>query len=166
MSVSSSADLVTNSGTPFFVYNPESVVAGATGGDVAPDGGGGLLHNSVGTGGAVSVLTGSLAWPSPRLRLSASDGGLADPTNACFGLQTTRTNASTANDHSVADALRLWTADQVDDPTATAVSGFESYAYVFSLDDVMKDTNTAVYNYRSGSRASGDDEAAPYCHHQ
>jgi hypothetical protein len=155
MSVSSSADLVTNSGTPFFVYNPESVVAGATGGDVAPDGGGGLLHNSVGTGGAVSVLTGSLAWPSPRLRLSASDGGLADPTNACFGLQTTRTNASTANDHSVADALRLWTADQVDDPTATAVSGFESYAYVFSLDDVMKDTNTAVYNYRSGSRASG-----------
>tara|TARA_B100000131_G_scaffold317820_1_gene360536 strand:- start:5400 stop:8390 length:2991 start_codon:yes stop_codon:yes gene_type:complete len=95
-------------------------------------------------------ITGSLAWPRTRLRLSASDGGLSDPTNAYFGFQTTRTRTSTINDASVADVQRLWFAGQTD----AASTGVDTYSYVFSLDDIVKDAGSGVYYYESGSRQS------------
>ena len=103
--------------------------------------------------GTVS-LTGSLSFPVVRLRLSGSDGGLADSTDAYFGFQTTRDNTSTRPDNSVAESQRLWTASSVDDPvTGTPQTGENGYAYVFSLDDVR--SGTGGYYYASGSRVAG-----------
>ena len=107
------------------------------------------------------ALTGSLAFPSVRLRVSASDGGLADPTKACFGMQTTRTQTSTRPDMSVADPHRLPYGDFPDDPTSygsqypTELSGVSAWSYVFSMDDVCLDSVTSTYYYSSGSRAGG-----------
>jgi hypothetical protein len=153
--VSGTGDLTNTSGTPYYVYAPNAVVGGIHAQVSAMGAGETVLFGCSFNGTAVNGLTGSLAFPTNRLRLSASDGGLSDPTNAFFGFQTTRTNASTSPSPSVADPLRMWTNAQVDDPTASSVNGYESYAYVFSMDDVAKDTVTGVYNYRSGSRAEG-----------
>ena len=104
------------------------------------------------TGFTGSVLA-TLKFPSVRLRASASAGGLTDPTNAYFGMMTTRTNSSTSPDMSVADPHRLWYASFPDDPTSTSITGFDSYAYVMSLDDII--SGSQGYYYSSGSRASG-----------
>ena len=107
--------------------------------------------------GASSYATASFTWPSVRLRHSASAGGLSDPTNAYFGFDVTRASGSTRPDASVADSHRLWYAGFPDDPTTTTFSnGIKGSAYVFSLDNVRKTTDSpAAYFYESGSRAAG-----------
>jgi len=106
-------------------------------------------------------LTGSLTFPEVRLRASASDGGLSDPTRAAFGMQTTRTATSTTADMSVKDYHNLLYADFPDDPTTTGTQtsttypGILSWGYVFSLDDVGT-SSSGVYNYTSGSRKAGN----------
>ena len=100
----------------------------------------------------------SLAWPTPRLRLSASDGGLAVATDAYWGMQTTRSRTSTQPDPSVADSLRKLWASSVSDPVvgtpSPSATATQAGAYVFSLDDVVKGSDGAYY-YGSGSRAAG-----------
>tara|TARA_R110002110_G_scaffold47983_2_gene143539 strand:- start:2792 stop:5722 length:2931 start_codon:yes stop_codon:yes gene_type:complete len=103
---------------------------------------------------SAGACSGSLLFPSVRLRHSSSDGGLPDQTDAYFGMQTTRTQTSTRSDMSVADPNRLWLTS-IDDPTSTAVAGVDSFAYIFSMDDVVYDTTKAGYYYSSGSRKSG-----------
>ena len=107
------------------------------------------------TSGAVGV-SGSLVFPSVRLRVSASDGGLADARNAYFGMMNTRTAASTRADLSVGDVHGMLDGRflQSVDTSTSAPAGSE-YAYVFSLNDVRKDSGTGYY-YESGSFASGD----------
>jgi len=103
--------------------------------------------------GIDSRVTASLAFPSVRLRVSASAGGLSDPTNAYFGMQVTRNTGSTRPDASVADSHRLWYAGFPDDPTSTApTSGLDAFGYVFSLDDVRQAGSS--FFYQSGSRAA------------
>jgi len=134
--------------TAQMIFAPSSVVSGTTG--TATDTSA-LFMGSV-------VLTGALAWPTPRLRLSASDGGLAVPTDAYFGMQTTRDRTSTHSDPSVADSLRkLWQSSVSDPVTGTpspSATGTQGGAYVFSLDDITSGS-TGGYYYASGSRASG-----------
>ena len=90
--------------------------------------------------------TASFSFPSTRLRVSSSDGGLFNQNNAYFGMQTTREPTSTAPDGSAADPHRYW-------PSATAP------AYYFTMDDLQVDTNgTAVYV--QGSRAAGTSRTA------
>ena len=48
-----------------------------------------------------SEVTASLVFPSVRLRVSASDGGLPDPTDAYFGMMSTREATSTRADASI-----------------------------------------------------------------
>ena len=123
-----------------------------------------VLGNDFLTGGYHTNLnssgfTASLYFPVDRLRVSASDGGMPDPTNAYFGFAVTRTSGSTRSDHSVADSHRLWYSGFVDDPTSGtppakgAVTGFDAWSYVFSLDDVRINSNGNYY-YDSGSRAA------------
>jgi len=98
-------------------------------------------------------VTASIYFPSVRLRNSASDGGLSDPTNAFFGMQTTRISSSTRSDHSVADPHRLLYAGFSADPTTSDPNtGVRGYAYVFSLDDII--SGSKGFYYESGSRAS------------
>jgi len=111
-------------------------------------------------GGLSNTLSSSLAFPSIRMRLSASEGGMTDPTKAYFGIQTTRTRTSTTYDRSCGDVYRLWHDGYPDDPTesgrwAMSLSGVMAYDYIFSLDDVCK-SSAGSYYYLSGARANGN----------
>ena len=104
-------------------------------------------------GGVIRTdLAAKLVYPSVRLRTSASDGGLSDPTDAYFGFMSTRSDTSTRADASISDPHRLWTTDWPQDPTTT-LAGVDSFAYIFTLDDVDKIGD--IYSYSSGSRARG-----------
>tara|TARA_B100000700_G_scaffold318136_2_gene410733 strand:+ start:760 stop:3666 length:2907 start_codon:yes stop_codon:yes gene_type:complete len=96
--------------------------------------------------------TGSLMFPVTRLRLSASDGGMADQTNAYFGFQNTRTQTSTSPDRSAADPNRLWLTSLNSDPIGTSIDGVDSYSYIFTLDNIMYNSTSGSYYYLSGSR--------------
>jgi len=103
--------------------------------------------------GAGSQVTASLVFPSVRLRVSASDGGLPDPTDAYFGMMTTRTATSTRSDASVGDPHRLLYSSFPDDPTIeTPENGITGSAYVFSLNDLT--ASSGRYYYESGARAA------------
>ena len=99
------------------------------------------------------AISAKLVFPSVRLRTSASDGGLSNPTDAYFGFMPTRTDSSTRADASVADPHRYWNTAWPQDPTTT-VTGVDSFAYIFTLDDLEK-TASGNYSYKSGSRADG-----------
>ena len=106
----------------------------------------------VGTTISASVQTsGTLAFPSVRLRVSASDGALSDPTEASFGMQTTRTSGSTVTLPGVGDCHRLWSRAVPSDPAATTATGIDKHAYIFTLDNIVS-SSTGNYFYRSGSR--------------
>jgi len=106
----------------------------------------------------------SLNFPKDRMRLSASAGGLSNPTDAYWGWSTVRTPSSSAGstryDRSVNDWHRLLYADFPADPTngtggalaaVNSTPGVDNWSYVFSLDNIMMGTNGA-YRYISGSR--------------
>jgi len=99
-----------------------------------------------------NCLSGSLLFPSSSIRVSASDGGLRDPTNAYFGFNTTRSPSSTRPDASIADFHRLPYANFPDDPTTGVflTKGINAWSYIFSLDDI--ETSGSAYYYNSGSR--------------
>ena len=102
--------------------------------------------------GSGSQVTASLVFPSVRLRVSASDGGLPDPTDAYFGMMSTRDTTSTRADASIADPHRLLYSGFSDDPTSGAITGVDGYAYVFSLNDLT--ASSSRYYYESGARAA------------
>jgi hypothetical protein len=105
-----------------------------------------------------SAVTASFTWPAVRLRNSASDGGLSDPTNAFFGFDVTRLSSSTRPDASVADGHRLWYNGFPDDPGPAAIaSGIMVSDFVFSLLKLIKTSDSpAAYYYESGSRVAGN----------
>ena len=98
-------------------------------------------------GGVSNNVTASFKFPSALLRLSASDGGLTDPTKAYFGFRTSRTATSNNSDPSVADLHRLIYSGFPDDPTSgdnAAGYGVTEYSHVFSLDDIRKSPKLSV----------------------
>ncbi len=122
---------------------------------VPPEMGGdrwGLIGSAKGVVAATTlgVLTCSFDFPSVALRLSASDGGLSDPTQANFGIRTTTERSALIADNSVADMHRLLQAGFSDDPSTSAVAGFDAYSSIFTLNDVRVDSGD--YYYESGSR--------------
>ena len=96
-------------------------------------------------------FTGSVEFPGLMMRSSSLDGGLADQTNAYFGVSTNR-SGSTLYDESVVDYLlpidESFKAAYDFNNTSTEAS------YLFSLDDLAYDTDKACVNWVSGSRAS------------
>ena len=112
---------------------------------VGNHGGVGVISSSV-----VGALTCSFEFPSVALRVSASDGGLSDPTEAYFGMRTTTEASTTINDPSVIDMHRLMQASFPDDPTTSATTGFDAYSSIFTLNDVK--VSSGNYFYSSGSR--------------
>jgi len=140
-----------------YVKNPDHFfITGAIGSDAANflSGGGNNVAIGNNMGANTTVMTGSLAFPSVRLRVSASDGGLSNPTNAYFGMDSSRTAASTRSDRSVADFHRRLYGDYGAGGTAATTAGVDDFAYVFSLDDVVALSSTKYY-YQSGSRVLG-----------
>jgi len=83
---------------------------------------------------AGSRLTSSVAYPRPVFRVSASDGNLANPTDAYFGFQTNESVGSTVFDKSTIDLLRARggvVGQYVALPAASA-----SLSPTFTLDDI------------------------------
>ena len=98
-------------------------------------------------------FTGSVSFPSVALRNSASDGGLADPTDAFFGMTAQRSAASSVFEESVYDIFYPLASGAPDAPSANNVKT----SWYFSLDDlVLKSGSKNLSFYRSGSRADGD----------
>ena len=98
-------------------------------------------------------FTGSAYYPAIPLRVSASAGGLSNPKNAYFGIDTTQ-NGNNRHDSSYSDVVRML-------PTAVssfATSDSTEYSYMFSLDDVSGSTSdaTALGVWVSGSRLAGN----------
>ena len=96
-----------------------------------------------------SVLTASVAYPAPELRLSASDGDLSNATDAYFGMQTTRTAGGTIFDASTIDLLRP-RGGEVGNMFSSPSAGIRERSMYFSLDDVKVNGVWA-----SGSHAAG-----------
>ena len=65
-----------------------------------------VISSSAGAAEPFTDCTASVDMPRPVVRLLATDGNLANPTDAYFGLQTTRTVGSTVYDRSTIDLLR------------------------------------------------------------
>jgi len=108
-------------------------------------------------------FTASMTFPNVPLRASASDGGLTNPTDAFWGMRTTRTADSTQNSYGTFDCHRLLYSGFPDDPTSGADAagrGVKEYAYVFSLDDIRRTSTTGSYYYESGSRRSDNSVTA------
>ena len=93
---------------------------------------------------------GVLSFPSVNLRVSASDAGLSDPTNAYFGMSVRRSATSTMSDPSVKDYHSLLYSGFPDDPTSAAINGVNAFSYIFSMDDIEK--SSTDYCFASGSR--------------
>jgi hypothetical protein len=81
-----------------------------------------------------SGLTASVAYPRPLLRANATQGNLANPTDAYFGLQTARDGASTVYARSVGDILRPRGGIVGQFTAATGLSA--SLSPTFTLDDI------------------------------
>lgn len=142
----------------FGVSDPleESNAFVAAGDSIALSRGTSGMFIDVGTG----EFTGSFKFPATSLRVSASDGGINDPRNAFFGLQTTRGANSTRHDEGYADYLY---------PLPLEVSSFSGiggipstnveYSWIFSLDDLVTSGSATAY-WQSGSRNSGTSNSA------
>jgi len=98
-------------------------------------------------------FTGSMYYPAIPLRVSASAGGLSNPKNAYFGIDTTQ-NGNNRHDSSYSDAVRML--PPVIGSFATGDS--TEYSYMFSLDDVSASSDTGVELgvWVSGSRLAGN----------
>ena len=114
-------------------------------------GDGAHLHGPNQLTSETSAFTASLEFPTSRLRVSSSEGGLVLGSKAYFGYQssikdTKRFDATNLDIHRGSPAEL--------DQTGTPSSGVSQYSWVFTLDDVRTsaaDSNHAVY--LSGSRA-------------
>ena len=99
-------------------------------------------------------FTASFAFPVLPLRKNASDGGLSNPKNAYFGIQTGISADSTRHDPGYIDYLRPapGTSNIFDvSTTAGTVGNAMDYSFVFTLDDISSSSGV----YVSGSRAAG-----------
>jgi len=104
------------------------------------------------TGSVRQIGTGSLNFPSVRVRSGSMDGGIVNKTDAYFGFQTTRTSTTTTYDPAVPDVQNMLDARYLNsvDPTISTPTGTDPYGYVFTLHDVRID-KYSVYHYESGS---------------
>jgi hypothetical protein len=99
------------------------------------------------------TFTGSVFYPAIPLRASASAGGLSNPKDAYFGIDTTQ-NGNNRHEASYSDVVRML--PPIVDSFATSDS--TEYSYIFSLDDVVPSTAgsaNAIGVWQSGSRKAG-----------
>ena len=101
------------------------------------------------------ALRGTLLFPAPELRLTASEGNLSNPTDAYFGFQTAQTAGSTVFDRSTIDLLRP-RGGMITSMFAGAVTGVSEQSMVFTLDDLSASADGSVVAWVSGSHKAGD----------
>jgi len=145
----------------------DAIVAGTTTGNWIKSGSAGretlLAQLATATMSSVLVVSGStldvsLLYPSPELRTSSSAGNLNNPTDAYWGLQTSRTAGGSRFADSTIDLLRPRggiVANMFDGEDTTTRKTEESM--YFTLDDLRLagDTLSNAY-WESGSHAAGN----------
>jgi len=100
-----------------------------------------------------NVFTASFEFPTSRLRVSSSEGGLVQANKAYYGYQST-VKSSKRFDFSNYDLFRGQPAGH--DPYAET-AGESRYSWVFTLDDVERSTSNSDHSlWVSGSRAGGN----------
>jgi len=132
--------------------------SGSTPGNTAPTGEV-APGNGIWMGDSTVLLTSlQLDFPKQLLRVSASDGGLADPTDAYFGPMSTTTARSSRIDQGWGDYLwRMPASVTPNEDTIAGISGdpLVEYSWAVSLDDVVQSGSTGIAYWQSGSRALG-----------
>jgi len=104
--------------------------------------------------------TASIVFPTTRLRVSSSEGGMVIPTNAYFGYQSNI--ASTRRfDQTNLDLLRGMPA-ALDPHAAPDATNNRQYSWVFTLDDVKQSEDSTHSYHQSGSRALGNAEGGSW----
>jgi hypothetical protein len=101
------------------------------------------------SGSSVTDVTSSVTFPEPVLRDKATDGNLQNPTDAYFGLQTSRSPGSTVFAGSTIDLLRPRggiVGQTSADPTLSA-----SLSPTFTLDDISGSGDWEAGSYASNS---------------
>ena len=102
--------------------------------------------------------TASYEFPRTMTRKSGSDGGMGDPKEAYFGLQTGKSATDPTYDPGYADYLRRLPAGYAQTDTLAGPGTNREYSWVFSLDDVKTvvdgDIAKSAY-FASGSRRVG-----------
>ena len=122
-----------------------------------------ILSSSIQNSDQVLILTGSglgpngptidFVYPSHELRISGNQDGLADQTDAYWGVWTGITKTSNKFNRDFADLNRNRT-DLITAPlTDTAYS---EYQYIFTLDEIVSGSTTGLLTWVSGSRVDGD----------
>ena len=106
-----------------------------------------------GTLGTTSPLTASILYPSPELRVSASEGNLNNPTDAYFGLQTTRTAGGSRFSNSTIDLLRPRGGIVGNMFSGESSTRKTEESMWFTLDDVRQVSSSTFWE--SGSHAAG-----------
>ena len=142
---------------------------GATGETLAWGGANGTFCLSGGLGVGTDIvgcqspdIQMDLIMPSVSLRLSASDGGISDPSKAYFGFSPTRGSGSNRFDPSTPGVQRLLSAQSAlqSDPSTGGITGIDGFSYIFSLDNLVSPDSSNNMFYRSGSRGAGDSYTA------
>tara|TARA_Y100001973_G_scaffold105596_1_gene179387 strand:+ start:4722 stop:8021 length:3300 start_codon:yes stop_codon:yes gene_type:complete len=129
--------------------------SGALPNDVLRGGGGDYVDSGQhGSGHLVytsTVLTASLEFPTTRLRVSSSEGGMVKGTKAYFGYQSTIKDTK-RHDFTNIDLCRGMPAGI--DPHTKGTSN--QYSWVFTLDDLKEDSSDTNHsNWIKDSRANG-----------
>jgi hypothetical protein len=114
------------------------------------------LLNTGSSGQFMTNFTASITFPGTRTRVSSSDSGITNPTDAYFGFASSISSTTSRFDTSCVDTLRLFgdnTSQLIGLAGLDANSPFEHH-WKFTLDDLIAVGTTAVY-HSPGSRAAG-----------
>jgi len=133
------------------------------------DGNTGGIYFGLGSGG--HAITASLQFPEFTLRANSTEGQLASPQDAYFGVDTTR-NGSTRFDESYMDLVRGITSDIASTDPTVVDSDIQKLSFIFTLEDLSEYTGSAAASgvvtystdavsttdvyYHSGSRKYGN----------
>ena len=101
--------------------------------------------------GGPSEFTSSLEWPTTRMRVSSSEGGLVIANRCYWGYQA-NVKGTKRFDNTNLDLLRGQPATA--DPTAVN-NAYQQYSWAFTLDDIKESPGTGHSVHVSGSRAAG-----------
>jgi phage tail sheath protein FI len=112
-----------------------------------------LIITGSGLGAAGVSPEFKLMFPKHELRISASQDGISDPTDAYWGVWTGKSSSNNKFNKDYHDLNR----NKSDGVSAqyTSTSPVTEYQFIFSLDEVVSGSGNAVYYWASGSRASG-----------
>ena len=161
---------------PFGVYGPPrhktfAIISGSTS-EVDPTDVGTAFTDSFVKGGSDCPRTGqegtefanvgnteyfaSFDFPKLSLREKATDGSLAEPKKAFFGVESVTTQGATIHDEGYVDYVRPLPGAYVD----LEEGDYTEYSWIFSLDDLSGSSTqagavTAPAEYLSGSRLAG-----------